>query len=69
MSGKSQLYKTAEQWRRANPWVLVNTAIVGQACGRFRTEREAIHAAAQAGQIVQIDQAGKRVLFRGPVYL
>lgn len=57
------------KWRAANPWVLKNLSVIGQACGRYPTEAAAVQAAAERGKVVETNRTSRTVSFTAPVYL
>lgn len=59
---------SVEQWRRANPYVLVNAGSVGTACGRYATLQEAQRAVALRGA-EYVGVSGTHVYFRESIYV
>lgn len=50
-----------DAWKRANPWILVNTQSSITHCGRYSTREEAVAAANERGGVVSIE--GHQVFF------
>ena len=59
-------------WKRHNPYILVNVASIGTQCGRFPTLASAIAETEKRGaDYLDVRQCGEHteVLFRAPVIL
>jgi len=53
--------KDIDDWKKANPWVLVNTQNPTAYSGRYSTREEAVAAANERGGVVSIE--GHQVFF------